>query len=127
MLAEWIASPNFLNSIGYLTPDSVALELGAGVSGIVALTLGAKIKKYIATDQDYVIRLLKHNIAENLPTASSITGKGANGRHKKAASRQTSPNIQTLQLDWELDSAASLPCLLNTEDGVDLVIACDSI
>ncbi|KAF2877493.1 hypothetical protein BDV95DRAFT_601880 [Massariosphaeria phaeospora] len=136
--AEWIASSAFLARAGYLTPDATAIELGAGVSGIVALTLGPRIRKYIATDQDYVIRLLKQNIAENLPGTSSKTGtKKSKNKQKRplATSKTSTSNIETLELDWELDSIASLPSLLgqdradsaNDSDGVDLVIACDCI
>ncbi|PSN69307.1 hypothetical protein BS50DRAFT_490475, partial [Corynespora cassiicola Philippines] len=122
LFAEWIASPNFLFQAGYLSPSSTALELGAGVSGVVALTLGPKLRRYIATDQDYVIRLLKHNIAENLPAASAEARKKHPARPKRPqpAVRQGTPNIETLELDWELDSVAS-------HEGVDVIIACDCI
>ncbi|KAH7121222.1 hypothetical protein B0J11DRAFT_61101 [Dendryphion nanum] len=129
LFAEWIASTNFLVSTGYVSPDSSALELGTGVSGIVALTLGTKIKRYIATDQDYVIRLLQHNITENLPVPPTTAPKRKSDKHKKSkpTSRQPVPDIQILQLDWELDSVNSLPTLLSAQDGVDLIIACDCV
>jgi hypothetical protein len=137
LFAEWIASPNFLFQRGYLSPNSTALELGAGVSGVVALTLGPKIAKYIATDQDYVLRLLKQNIAENLPAVRTKPMKrnNANGKRSKQANEHAQSNIVTLQLDWESDSVSSLPALLGQgqangekiSDGVDLIIACDCI
>ncbi|KAJ4360410.1 Ribosomal protein lysine methyltransferase [Didymosphaeria variabile] len=128
LFAEWIASPNFLSKHGFLGSDNVAIELGAGVSGLVALTLGPKIKKYIATDQDYVIRLLKRNIAENLPTINTRKPKP-----KKKTSHSISESvcgIETLELDWELNSVSSLPSQLGLSGegaGFDLVIACDCI
>lgn len=115
------------------------MELGAGVSGVVALSLGPSIKRYIATDQDYVIRLLKQNIAENLANMSSInTTKTTRTKQKSKrrahedtiAAPPRSANIETLELDWELDSISHLPSLLNLDDGskgLDLVIACDCI
>jgi hypothetical protein len=120
---------------GYLSPDSVAIELGTGVSGIVALTLGPRIKKYIATDQDYVIRLLKQNILENLSTHSQNVRKKQDSKRKvsRATMEQHATNIETLELDWELSSVSSLPALLGQVDpdkenqGVDLIIACDCI
>lgn len=137
LLAEWIASPNFLFRANYLTPDSVAIELGCGVSGVVALTLSPKIKKYIATDQDYVLRLLRQNIAENLPTSSPATSKKQRSKKKPphATAEPIQSNIDTLALDWELDSISSLPSLLGQgsvesrghHEGVDLIIACDCI
>jgi predicted nicotinamide N-methyase len=135
LFAEWVASPNILFQAGYLSPDSTVLELGAGIAGIVALTLGPKIKKYIATDQDYVLRLLKQNIADNLPTPSKPSNKKATQKKKasQAATEQRTSNIEAFELDWELDSVSSLPALLgqndpdNDDQGVDLVIACDCI
>lgn len=135
MFAEWVTSPNFLFQAGYLGPDSVAIELGAGVSGIVAVTLGPKIKKYIATDQDYVIRLLKQNITDNLPPGPANASKKQKNKQIRPPGTplQGPSNIETLELDWELDSLSSLPSLLQdnmgTEDahGVDLIIACDCI
>lgn len=132
LFAEWITSPNFLFQHGFLSSGSVAIELGAGVSGVVALTLAPKIQKYIATDQDYVLRLLKQNVAENLP----ITNAAKKPKAKKKAShpsQEATSNIETLELDWELNSVTSLPSLLDLEEsdgesqGVDLVIACDCI
>ena len=128
LFAEWIASPNFLFHAGYLTSASVALELGAGVSGIVALALGPRIAGYFATDQDYSMKLLNQNISENLQSTSLATGKTSKHKpkHGPYAGKQPSPNIQTLVLDWELDSVSSLPSLLG-HDKVDLVVACDCI
>lgn len=142
LFAEWIASSNFLADIGYLSSATVALELGAGVSGIVASILGPLVTRYIATDQDYVLRMLKENISENLPspppTARKTAKRKTNNAKDKAsqvAGDRAAPCIETLQLDWEADSLTSLPSLLKQgqlsadgpPNGVDLVIACDCI
>ncbi|KAF2637512.1 hypothetical protein P280DRAFT_492382 [Massarina eburnea CBS 473.64] len=129
LFADFIASRNFLTEAGYLGPTSIAIELGAGVSGIVALSLGPKIKKYIATDQDYVIRMLKQNIVENLSTVFAHNAKQKSKKKLANGSTQSSPNIDTLELDWELDSIAHLPSVLGLDDGqgMDVVIACDCI
>ncbi|CAI6337144.1 unnamed protein product [Periconia digitata] len=156
LFAEWISSPdNVLTKHGCLGPESTAIglkvvilphalltlldssELGAGVSGVVALSLGPSIRRYIATDQDYAIKLLQQNIAENLPAVSSSTSTSARTKQRSKkktnnnrdiASQASLTNIETLELDWEEDSISSLPSLLNLNDrGVDLVIACDCI
>jgi hypothetical protein len=128
-----------LADIGYLSSATVALELGAGVSGIVASTLGPLVKKYIATDQDYVIRILKQNIFENLPTPTTrrTTKRKTTSRDKRSQypGDRPTPCIETLELDWEDDCVTSLPNLLDqgqtfpegASNGVDLVIACDCI
>ncbi|KAF2437824.1 hypothetical protein P171DRAFT_458960 [Karstenula rhodostoma CBS 690.94] len=127
LVASWLSSPNFLSKCGFLSPLSIAIELGAGVSGIVALTLAPQIHRYIATDQDYVLRLLKQNITDNSPVTNTKKPKT-----KKKTSRSLpleKDSIETLELDWELNSVSSLPIQLGLHEnaGVDLVIACDCI
>lgn len=45
------------------------MELGCGISGLLALSLAPSIRHYIATDQEYVQRILKENLEENINTA----------------------------------------------------------
>lgn len=108
-------------------PDSIAIELGTGVAGIVALTLGPQIHRYIATDQDYVLKLLKQNIALNLPAPS--TKKPKTRKKASYSPPEGKGSIETFELDWELNSVSSLPTQLGLHEsaGVDLVIACDCI
>ncbi|KAF2201541.1 hypothetical protein GQ43DRAFT_471683 [Delitschia confertaspora ATCC 74209] len=135
LFAGWITSQNFLFGEGFLTSESIALELGTGVSGIVALTLSTKIQRYIATDQGYVIKLLKQNISENVRGAlSSVTNskrkQGTKPKRSREGVSEPSSNIDTLVLDWEVDSVRSLSDHLESQtgrSGVDVVIACDCI
>lgn len=125
-----MASPNFLADAGYISASSIALELGTGVSGVVALTLAPKINKYIATDQDYVIRLLRRNIAENTPLTTAAKKTNTKSRRSQSAREQPHGSVETLELDWELDSVSALPSVLGHDrdgNGVDLIIACDCI
>ncbi|KAF2138455.1 uncharacterized protein K452DRAFT_353003 [Aplosporella prunicola CBS 121167] len=137
--AEWIASEgNLLFRSQALGSDSTVLELGAGVAGIVPLALAPSVSRYIATDQDYVLKLLRQNIADN-SSASKVgakRGKSQKGRAgAKAQDTSSAGKIETLTLDWESDSVASLPQQLNrqvggispAEAGVDAIIACDCI
>ncbi|KAJ9635968.1 Ribosomal protein lysine methyltransferase [Coniosporium tulheliwenetii] len=141
LFAEWISSPsNILFQTGVLGPESIVLELGCGVSGIVALALAPKVERYIATDQDYVLKLLRQNLAENSPSTTSST-RGSNKRsksknhHEPSSSTPTAANIDALALDWEEDDLDSLPALLrqsfqsaqHEQRDVDAVIACDCI
>lgn len=141
LFATWIASDNFLFRNGILHPDAVVLELGCGVSGVVALTLAPSVKRYIATDQDYVLKLLKQNIAENTLNPSVGSHKQSNKKKHGGSSRGTSTpreteastlNIETLTLDWEADSIMGLPHLLGQRaddalQGVDVLLATDCI
>jgi hypothetical protein len=90
------------------------------------LTLGPRVGKYIATDQTYVLKLLRQNITENLDAVFPQQRKGRNG---KGGARRSGivddaagaeDRITTLELDWETDSVSHLP-------PVDLIISCDCV
>ncbi|RMZ73456.1 diaminohydroxyphosphoribosylamino-pyrimidine deaminase [Pyrenophora seminiperda CCB06] len=133
LFSTWISSPqNFLFTTSLLHPSSTILELGAGVSGIVALSLAPKVSRYTATDQAYVLKLLRQNIAENADTvfpqarkqakgAKATKAKESGSGSKKSGNGNTAADrILIRELDWETDSVTALPA-------VDLLIACDCI
>lgn len=120
LFASWISSPkNFLFTHSLLAPTSHVLELGAGVSGIVALTLGLLVAKYTATDQDYVLKILRQNIANNIDAILPPKKKSA-GKSKSRQKETSSHRIHIQALDWETDDVSKL-------GDVDLLIACDCI
>lgn len=85
----------------------------------MALTLGARISSFTATDQDYAMKLLRQNIASNLDTVFPASKKG--GKSKKVQS--ANPNSERINaeiLDWEEDSIEQL-------QPFDVVVACDCI
>ena len=111
-----------------LTPKS--LRLGSGISGIVAITLARRVSRYIATDQEYVFKLLKANIEEN------NKGSSVAQHHGKAlvnnGSACTRSKIEVLALDWESSLVSSLPTTMGTDpaetsQAISAVIACDCI
>ncbi|KAJ4300513.1 Ribosomal protein lysine methyltransferase [Collariella sp. IMI 366227] len=55
-------SPLF--SHGVLAGSSLVLELGCGISGLVALLLAPRIARYVLTDP-YVAKLVEQNVSEN--------------------------------------------------------------
>jgi hypothetical protein len=122
LFANWISSPqNFLSTHHLLTPSSTILELGAGVSGIVALALGPQVAKYTATDQSYVLKLLRQNITENLDTVLPPKQRSTRKKNPTTTTHDTrTDRITATELDWETSSISHLPA-------VDLVIACDCI
>ncbi|KAE8144674.1 hypothetical protein BDV25DRAFT_166272 [Aspergillus avenaceus] len=133
IFSSWItSSTNPLYKSNILTPSSTAVELGCGISGLIALTLSPKISHYIATDQEYVHRLLRQNLEANATQTqhqpSKSKGKKA-GKVKSGA--QPSSNITFTSLDWELDDPANLKESIEgggSEDkGFDLLISCDCI
>lgn len=119
--AEWLGSArNPLFKRGVLDSKSVVLELGSGISGLVPSILSPKVGRFIATDQQYIIRLLLENI-------------NANQRPKRTFDRrpiEATSNagiIDVLTLDWETDDASGFLRSNSLEAGVDAVLACDCV
>lgn len=137
LFAEWIASQdNILFQTSTATHDSTALELGCGVSGILALACAPKIHRYIATDQEYVFKLLKQNLENNAMQASKSTVSAKPSTRRKAPvlrpeSSTYASNIDILALDWEASDLLSLPSILSLSTdrscSIDVVLACDCI
>ena len=132
LFTEWISSPhNFFLHSGILNSGSIVLELGAGVSGIVALALAPKIRRYIATDQEYVLKLLQENIDNNCDhSISSLKIKHKGHKSKVYIKTDTKPNIDVWPLDWETSLLSNLYSELNInrdQDSLSAVIACDCI
>lgn len=119
-MAAWLALPeNPLFSANVLSRDSILLELGTGISPLIALTLSPRIGRYIATDQAYVLKMLRENLSVN-----SMSPKG----HGKLSSDST--NIEIKFLDWELH--AITPDLLSSSqlespNHLAALVACDCI
>ena len=130
LFADWISRPqNPLFSYSILQLDSTVLELGCGIAAIVGLALAPQIGRYIATDQEYLLKALKQNISQN-----SISPKPAKPlkRSSKLGSEMNEQargrlNIEVVALDWELSSVSSLPDLLGGTSTVDVLIGCDCI
>ena len=136
LFAQWIASDsNILFRSSVLDERSLVLELGTGISGILAITLAPRIGTYVATDQEYVFKLLKANIEDN-----SLEGKGSGSSvakyqgkghvHKNNAC--VGSKIEVLALDWESCMVSSLPTTIATSSAevsqaIDAVLACDCI
>ncbi|MCJ1244966.1 hypothetical protein MMC30_002167 [Trapelia coarctata] len=130
IFADWITSPqNPLFHQGVLGPTSTVIELGCGISGVVALALAGRIGKYIATDQEYLLKTLKQNIDENLAVPEPAKSKKGTAKLHGRAERlpKSQAKVKVMALDWELSSLSSLPSFVGGSGTVDAVIACDCI
>ena len=136
--AEWMTSvANPLFSTGVLHSSSRVLELGCGVSGVVALSLFQKVGRFIASDQDYVMKLLRENIHANgaITRADVDRPRKPSGPARRSSKRTsetgTTACIDLLTLDWEQDLISSDLLSANTEPALskdlDVVMACDCI
>nr|KMM69922.1 hypothetical protein CPAG_06234 [Coccidioides posadasii RMSCC 3488] len=66
LFARWLCSSNnILWESSMLHQHSTVIELGCGVAGVLALSLGPSVGKYIATDQEYVRKLFQENLEDN--------------------------------------------------------------
>ena len=138
LFADWMtSSANPLFGCGILHRGSNLLELGCGCSGILAMTLAPRVDRYIASDQNYVMKLLKENLDQNSnareekgPSSGSRSRRHDEGR-KTSRLSSSKPLISTLTLDWEHDRIVhgTLFCEESAvgRRGLDAVIACDCI
>ena len=121
--AEWMgSSANPLFKHDLLDTESVVLELGSGVSGLVPCMLSTNVKKIIATDQQYILKLLQDNLNSNFPKNNY---RSSNIGVKKGT--PTSSNIEVVALDWETDDIPNFLHSRDVKDGVDAVLACDCV
>ena len=131
LFASWITQPsNLLFKHGILDTTSTVLELGCGISGIIGLTLGPLIGTYILTDQDYVMKYLNQNLAENQLDSSVSASKSRKSTSKvKKDMRPTNAvsKVITKPLDWETDQITSSLMGSETKVSFDAVVACDCI
>ncbi|KAF2663975.1 hypothetical protein BT63DRAFT_116606 [Microthyrium microscopicum] len=130
--AEWVSAPsNFLFTHGVLNDSSVVLELGCGISGIIALALSPKIGTYICTDQAYVLKQLKQNITDNIQSSKpKSVPKVSRKRTADVPTTDSIGNVTIKALDWETDSINGFLSGLNLTQAakhVQLVVACDCI
>ena len=131
LFAEWISlEENVLLQSSVLDRQSTVLELGCGISGIVAIALSPRVGKYVATDQEYVFKWLKPNIQNNTPKPKSFDKAKRHGKVPEINSM--SNNILIMALDWESSSVSNLPKMIEIHSAdnvqsINAVIACDCI
>ena len=117
---EWLASStNPLFHHGVLDRDSVVIELGSGISGLVPSVLSPRCGRMLATDQQYALKLLQDNIATNRSTLK----KGS----RPSGSRSMANSIEVVSLDWEEDDISGFLLSQSLENGVDAIIVCDCV
>lgn len=132
LFVDWMASSNnFILKSGFINPGSTVLELGCGISGLVAMNIAPRVRRYIATDQEYVFKTLRHNLDINVEVPKVPSGPKSRKRPKAPnTALKEHRNIETLALDWESSSLQDLAQVLGitaTRGSLDMVVACDCV
>ena len=113
-----------------LGPQSVIIELGCGTSGLPGMAIAPRVGRYIATDQSYVLKLLRRNLKENSLRLRTPSQQKEDLSAKLSRFRSMpETHIDFIELDWELSDLSSL--LASVHDGIgnrlNAVLACDCI
>lgn len=129
-LTDWILLDK--NCPIRLNSDMIVVELGSGVGSILVSQFGPQVKKYVATDQKPILKLLKKNFVNNVRgeyTSETCDG-GSNSRDKSYSRRSKSDAavIEFVECDWEyVEYGVSTIREVIGDAEIDLVIACDTI
>ncbi|KAG7813677.1 hypothetical protein KL921_001223 [Ogataea angusta] len=118
VVAEWLLRPK--NAVFDAIRSSSVVELGSGVSGLLACSVGRKCRHYVCTDQQGVMKLLKNNLRRNggVFESSTVATENTSRRHNV-------PRIDAVTFDWE---ASSPEAVLELVQGYpDFIITCDTI
>lgn len=101
------------------------LELGTGISSIIASIIGPRTKNYIATDQKHILKLSKENFNNNV-VSNNFSSSTLN---KKAINSVSNSTINFIDFDWEFPEQGLLEYFSLSDHEVmpDLIIACDTI
>lgn len=111
--------------------NSVVLELGAGVSAVLASVLGPESKHYVASDQAHVVKLTRENLEKNVISqkyTSVTTEKRFSQEPRKLSPEERWSKIDVVALDWEFpEQGFSKVEELTGNREVDYILACDTI
>ncbi|KAH3660524.1 hypothetical protein OGAPHI_007110 [Ogataea philodendri] len=118
VVVEWLFQRG--NRVFSAIKGSTVLELGSGVSGLVACTIGRQCRQYVCTDQQGVMKLLKSNIITNGDGFySSTIETDYHPRSEKA------PRLDAVVYDWEQQDTRAIQEVMDKHP--DFIITCDTI
>lgn len=105
-----------------LRHQTSVIELGTGVSGIIASVLGPTTKSYVCTDQKHILKLLRKNFTNNV-----VSSKFSTTTIPSAGSDFAGCSINIIELDWEWPDDGIATYRLLVDLPPDLIIACDTV
>ncbi|OAP55275.1 hypothetical protein AYL99_10248 [Fonsecaea erecta] len=123
LLAAWLTSlPPILS--GVLHDTAVVVELGCGITGLLGLVLSRFVQCYVLTDQAYVVKYLRENIAAN---TASLKRKKIRKKRPNEKEMAQEERLKVLPLDWEADSVENLKSAIPQDAVIDLLVLCDCV
>lgn len=95
------------------------LELGAGISGVCGSILGPLTKRYVCSDQKPVLKLLTHNLRENISGSYNSTSLNSSSKNEV--------QIEVIEFDWEYPEEGLENYHQITPTKPNLILAFDTI
>lgn len=128
--ADWILADANCPFREIFKPEISVLELGAGVSALLASVIGPRVSRYVASDQKHVLKLLKQNFANNVVSQryTSSTSEKAHVGGPKMREDEKWSQIDFIELDWEHSKMGKARYLEVSDNQLpDLILASDTI
>lgn len=126
-LADWILGDQRCPFYKYFKgePKLNVLELGTGVSAVLATLLGPRSRHYVATDQKHILKLMKKNFVDNVALS-----KFSSSTIEWLQIEDTGdwPKVDIVECDWEAPHHGIDRCRdLMGQDFPDFIIATDTV
>ncbi|CCH46492.1 putative nicotinamide N-methyltransferase [Wickerhamomyces ciferrii] len=115
---KWLQQRNVYDFHG-----KFVIEIGSGVTGLLASTIGPKTGHYISTDQYHLLKLLKKNIINNVPLFRSSTME-CEGIPKR---KHALPVLDVVTFDWEHIDQGLFEINQVQNGDPDFIIGCDVV
>lgn len=131
---EWLLAEGSLFHNVFSSTDTVVVELGAGVAGILASVVGPRVGKYVVTDQMHLLKLLRINIDNNLVPAGA-SGSTPKGRRKGRSQTPPTPQspssvgmVTVEEFDWEKpETLGYFDAHIRDVGPRGVIVACDTV
>ena len=121
LLAEWLQDTgNTIWKSGLLHQNSVLVELGCGITGLIGLVMAKRVAKYVLTDQRSVLKALQENVDAN---AHLLT---TSGRRKPPRTHETINALMVAELNWETNEVSVLDDVL-AGDKIGMIVISDCV
>ncbi|OBA22509.1 hypothetical protein METBIDRAFT_39159 [Metschnikowia bicuspidata var. bicuspidata NRRL YB-4993] len=129
--ADWAVAFAPCPLAAVLHKDSVVLELGAGVSAVLAAVVGPRVGHYVASDQAHLLKLMKQNFRANVVSQrydSNTCAKDRDHAPRRLDAAAKWSQIDFVALDWEGPGPGTRRFAeLTGRPHADVVVACDTI